>query len=62
MRDERAPIEDDLTLLERLRLALRSVPRTDGEQRVRRGTEVHRIVVPDWDALLSARPVSAGLP
>jgi hypothetical protein len=51
-----ARVKDDLTLLERLRAALRSAPRTNGQQRLRRGGEVHRIAVPDWSALARDRP------
>jgi hypothetical protein len=49
-------VEEDLMLLERLRAALRSAPRANGRQRLRRGGEVHRIAVPDWSALSSDRP------
>ena len=36
-------------------MALRSAPRTNGQQRIRRGGEVHRIAVPDWAALARDR-------
>ncbi len=51
-----ARVKDDLTLLERLRAALRAAPRTNGQQRLRKGGELHRIAVPDWNALASDRP------
>jgi hypothetical protein len=49
--DDPARVAEDLELLERLRLALRAAPRRNGEQRFRRGSEQHRLAVPDWDAL-----------
>lgn len=58
MFDEPARVDEDLTLLERLRAALRSAPRTNGEQRLRRGGEIHRIAVPDWQALANTRPAT----
>lgn len=56
--DEPARVGDDLALLERLRAALRSAPRTNGEQRLQRGAELHRIAVPDWGALANTRPAT----
>jgi hypothetical protein len=56
--DGPARVCDDLALLERLRAALRSAPRTNGEQRLQRGGELHRIAVPDWSALASTRPAT----
>ncbi len=50
-----AHVEDDLTLLERLRVALRAAPRINGQQRLRSGGEMHRIAVPDWVALSQGR-------
>ncbi|HET6175044.1 MAG TPA: hypothetical protein VFD90_20750 [Gaiellales bacterium] len=58
MFDDPACVSEDLELLERLRGALRSAPRIAGEQRLRRGEEQHRIVVPDWPALERARPAA----
>ena len=54
--DDDVHVDDDLSLLERLRVALRSAPRANGRQRLRRGGEVHRIAVPDWSALSRDRP------
>jgi hypothetical protein len=57
--DDPAHVEEDIELLERLRATLRSAPRTAGEQRLHIGeAQQHRIVVPDWDALSSARPAA----
>jgi hypothetical protein len=56
--DEPARVAEDLALLERLREALRTAPRTAGEQRFRRGGEQHRLAVPDWDALQHTRPAA----
>jgi hypothetical protein len=56
--DDPARVDEDLALLERLRAALRSAPRVNGEQRFRRGDEQHRLAVPDWGALERARPAA----
>jgi hypothetical protein len=56
--DEPARVSEDLELLERLRAALCTAPRRNGQQRFRRGAEQHRIAVPDWDALEQARPAA----
>jgi hypothetical protein len=53
---DEAHVAGDLALLERLRAALRSAPRTNGRQRFRSGGEVHSIAVPDWAALSRRRP------
>ena len=59
MFDDPANVQDDLELLERLRATLRSAPRTPGEQRLHVGeAQQHRIVVPDWEALVSTRPAA----
>ena len=59
MFDDPAHVEEDIALLERLRATLRSAPRMVGEQRLHPGDgQQHRIVVPDWEALSSARPVA----
>jgi hypothetical protein len=54
--DHPARVTEDLELLERLRAALRTAPRRDGEQRFRRGGEQHRVAVPDWGALAGTLP------
>jgi hypothetical protein len=54
--DDPTHTAEDLDLLERLRVRLRSVPRTAGEQHLRIGAEEHRIAVADWSALASACP------
>ena len=57
--DDPVHVRDDLRLLERLRVALRSAPRTPGEQRLHVGAgQQHRIVVPDWEALATTRPAA----
>jgi len=53
---DHARVEEDVALLERLRMALRTAPRTNGRQRLQRGGELHRIAVPDWSALSRDRP------
>ena len=59
MFDDPVHVRDDLRLLERLRGALRSAPRTPGEQRLHIGDgQQHRIVVPDWEALATTRPAA----
>jgi hypothetical protein len=56
--DDPARVAEDLGLLERLRSALCAAPRRPGEQRLRRGAEQHRVVVPDWPALERSRPAA----